>query len=470
MSPSPRHPGTRRVLLLALTLLTSIVGLACGRSWVVFGAQAATPPNVLFILTDDQRFDTLEYMPIVQRELQGRGITFTNAYVTTPLCCPSRASILTGLYAHNHGVHENSGDDGGYNAFKPDSTLATWERKAGLRTMLVGKYLNEYRSYDIPPGWDEWFAVWDNDEHYYNYMVNDDGKRRVYGYREEWYSTDVITEQGIKVLGEQKDKPFFLYLPYTSPHGPAQPAKQDAREFANVDLPLTPAFNEEDVSDKASWVRDIRPLGEQSQGEMDKLRRASLECLQSVDRGVGRVVESLRADGRLDNTWIIFMSDNGLSMGEHRVVEKKSCGYEECVKVPLIVVPPAGHEAEFGTPRTDDRLILNIDLAPTIAALTGATPTTPMDGVNFLPYLADPSAAWRTDGVLELWTDEPRRSYQGLRAEQWKYIRYGNGEQELFDLANDPYELQSRANDPAHAETLAQLSARLDARLAERPR
>ena len=460
-----------RPLILVLLLVTSLTNLACNRPWPAFGAQVqGPPPNVLFFLTDDQRFDTLEYMPTVRRELMARGVTFTNAYVTTPLCCPSRASILTGLYARHHGVLDNNGERGGYNAFDPSSTLATWLRSAGIRTMLVGKYLNEYKNYDIPPGWDEWFAVWDTDEHYYNYKVNDGGRRRVFGYREEWYSTDVLTDQAIKVLQDKQDRPFFLFLPYTSPHGPAQPAKRDAGSFDETPLTLRPSYNEADVRDKASWIRDIRPLGEQSEGEMDKLRRNSLASLQSVDQGVGRVVETLRADGRLDNTWVIFMSDNGLSLGEHRVLERKSCGYEECVKVPLIVVPPAAQAARLSVPRSDDRLMLNIDLAPTIAAIAGATPGRPMDGVNILPHLADPTTPWRTEGVLELWTDEPRRSYQGLRADRWKYLRYGNGEQELFDLAADPYEMDSQAGNPTYAETLSSLSARLDVLLATEPR
>ncbi|MBA3416522.1 MAG: sulfatase [Chloroflexia bacterium] len=427
----------------------------------------AERPNILFIITDDQRYDTLEHMPVVQRELVARGLSFTNAYVTTPLCCPSRASILTGLYAHHHGVLDNNGANGGYNAFDPSSTLATWQDQSGMRTMLVGKYLNDYANYDIPPGWDEWFGMWDNGERYYNYIINDMGQRRVYGYREEWYSSDLLAEQAIKKLEKKRNQPFFLYLAFTSPHLPAQAAKRDVGEFDDLPLPLHPSFNEEDVSDKPSWIRALPLMGEDNIGIMGELRRNQIAALQSVDRAVGQVVDSLRADGRLDNTWIVFMSDNGLSLGEHRFDARKSCGYEECVRVPLVIVPPPSQAAVFGAPRTDPRLILNIDLPPSLAALAGTEPGRPTDGVNILPMLADPQAAWRTDGLLELWTSDDNRSFRGLRSDRWKYLRYANGEQELYDLSADPHELDNLAGRPAQAGVVAALSARLDVLIAQ---
>ena len=465
---SRRYPTLlNRWIAARIGLLLIALGLASVPFvWRSEGVHAQPArPNILFIITDDQRYDTLEYMPTVRRELVARGISFSNAYATTPLCCPSRASILTGLYAHHHGVLENHGAHGGVNAFDPSSTIATWLNEAGFRTLLIGKYLNQYKGYEVPPGWTEWFGLWDNSERYYNYVINDNGKRRVFGYREEWYSSDVLADEAIKELADKREKPFFIYLAFPSPHAPAQPAKRDAGSFDGVSLPTLPSFNEADVGDKPSWVRELPPMGEQSQGEADELRRNQLASLQSIDRSVGRVIGTLRSDGRLENTWIVFMSDNGLSLGEHRVSEKKSCGYEECVRVPLIVVPPLGQEAAFDAPRTDARLLLNVDLAPTLAAMAGVTPDRPTDGINILPHLANPALAWRSEGLLELWTDEDRRSFRGLRADEWKYLRYGNGEQELYDLASDPYELDNLAGRPEYAVLLAQLSARLDALL-----
>jgi arylsulfatase A-like enzyme len=459
------HARPNPWLLLAILALTAV---PAWRPTAPALAQAARP-NILLIITDDQRFDTLEYMPFVQRELVARGITFSNAYVTTPLCCPSRASILTGLYARHHGVLENNGEHGGVTAFDPTSTLATWLEAADVKTMLVGKYLNGYADYSIPPGWDEWFGLWDNGERYYNYAINDGGRRRVFGFREEWYSSDVLGETAIAKLaeGKKRERPFFLYLAFPSPHLPAQAAKRDTGFFDQTELPRSPSFNEEDVGDKPTWIQELPRLGPDSIGELDDLRRRQLAALRSVDQAIGNLVHALRMDGRLDNTWIVFMSDNGLSLGEHRFDAQKSCGYEECVRVPLVLVPPPAQAAALGAPRTDPRLLLNIDLAPTLAAIAGLEPPAPTDGVNFLPVLADPATPWRTDGVLELWTSEDKRSFRGLRADRWKYLRYGNGEQELYDLAADPHELDNLANLPEHAATLTELSARLDVLLAE---
>ena len=199
------------------------------------------------------------------------------------------------------------------------------------------------------------------------------------------------------------------------------------------------------------------------QQEHDRFRRNQIATLQAIDRAVGSVVDTLRADGRLESTWFVFMSDNGFSLGEHRFAHGKTCGYEECVRVPLVIVPPPGRVTEFGAPRVDPRLTPNIDIAPTLAELTGAVPDRALDGVSILPLLADPQTAWRTEGMLELWADDDDVAFQGLRVDGWKYLRYENGERELYDLQADPYELNNLAASPDQAARLAELSARLDA-------
>ena len=443
--------------------------MVAGQSAVRPGSTQSARPNVVLFLTDDQRHDTLEYMPIVQRELVGRGITFTNAYVTTPLCCPSRASILTGLYAHHHGVLRNKGVDGGWRGFDDSSTLATWLQAAGVRTMLLGKYLNLYASLKVPPGWSEWFAFWDKgpERKYYDYTVNHNGAARQYGDSEEEYSTDTLAREAVSLLRADAERPFFLYLSFDGPHAPAKPAKQDQRDIRKGRFELgvqrLPSYDEEDVGDKPSWVRQLPRLTPAEQQELDKFRRNQIATLQGIDRAVGAVVDALRADGRLDNTWLVFMSDNGLSLGEHRFAREKACGYEECVRVPLVVVPPPSRLAELGGPRTDPRLVLNIDLAPTFAELAGVVPDRAVDGRSILPLLADPAAAWRSEAVLELWADDDEMAFQGLRADGWKYLRYDNGEQELYDLGADPYELENLAAQPDRAARRAELAARLDA-------
>ena len=284
------------------------------------GAQSAMPnavPNIVLFLTDDQRYDMLEHMPIVQRELVGRGINFTNAYATTPLCCPSRASILTGLYASHHGVHRNAGKDGGWRRFDDTSTVATWLQGAGVRTMLLGKYLNLYSSEKVPPGWSEWFGFWDEgpERKYYDYTVNMNGTIRKYGDREEEYSTDTLARQAAGLLAMDTERPFFLYLSFDGPHGPAKPAKPDRKTFTDLPGQRLPSYNEEDVSDKPTWVQRLPLLSPAEQQQYDKFRRDQILTLQAIDRAVESVVGALRSDGRLDNTWLVFMSDNGLSLG-----------------------------------------------------------------------------------------------------------------------------------------------------------
>jgi len=442
-------------------LLVHLAGpglLACS----LRGRPIASPvrPNIVFFLTDDQRYDQLEYMPIVQRELVSRGINFTNAYVTTPLCCPSRASILTGLYAHNHGVLANGGSHGGWRRFDPSSTIATWLQAAGMRTMLLGKYLNLYRNEGVPPGWDDWFAFWDNGVKYLNYTINNNGEIRHYGDKDQSYSADVLAHRATTLLDAHKNQPLFLYLAFDGPHAPAIPAPQDRGKFDTLPAPRPPSYNEPDVSKKPSWVRRLPPLSPADQQGLDTFWRDQVATLQSIDRAIGAVVETLRSGGRLDNTWFVLMSDNGLSLGEHRYGEQKTCVYEECVRVPLVIVPPPGRAAEFGAPRTDRRLVLNIDLAPTFAELAGIAPGRAVDGVSLLSALGDPRAPWHAEGGLELWSEEEDIHFVGLRADQWKYVRYEDGEQELYDLGQDPYELDNLAGRPDQAAHLAELSAR----------
>jgi N-acetylglucosamine-6-sulfatase len=455
-------PRTRSILLL-ITAATALI-TACQSRPSVSGSRTTNvgpAPNVVLFLTDDQRYDTLEHMPTVRRELMERGINFTNAYATTPLCCPSRASLLTGLYAHNHGVLANEGPRGGWRKFDPRSTLATWLQGGGVRTVLVGKYLNLYANEGVPVGWNEWFAIWDTGQKYYDYTVNNNGKIRVYGDKERWYSTDLLAQRAVSAVKRRPETPFFLYLAFDGPHAPATPARRDVRSFANLPLRQSPAYNEQDVGDKPSWVQQLQPLTAAEQQQIDKFRRDQLATLQSIDRAVGSVVDALREKGRLENTWLVFSSDNGISLGEHRYGGHKSCGYEECVRVPLVIAPPPSRAAQFGAPRTDHRLVLNIDIAPTIADLAGVSPDRPLDGHSIMSGLRDPQAALRTEGMLELWADDQETAFRGLRTERWKYLRYENGEQELYDLESDPYELQNLAANSDHAPLLADLSARL---------
>lgn len=432
------------------------------------GRASAERPNVVLIVTDDMRLDGLWAMQNLLR-LAERGTVFTRFVDTTPLCCPSRATILTGLYARNHGVRTNTPPLGGVEAFDDRSTIATWLRPAGIRTGLIGRYLNGYRSEAIAPGWDFWFVLQQAGEeysNYYRYRVTDHGEQRYYGSEASSYSTRVLGEQIQKFLRADTTTPFMLQFTPRAPHDPATPDRIDSGAFKEHEYTLPPSYNEADVGDKPSFVRDLRPFTPRELEEIERFRRGQWESLLAVDRVIGQMVDTLAADGRLDNTWFLFTSDNGLLLGEHRKAESKTCPYEECVHVPLVVVPPAG----MSVPRIDDHLVASIDVAPTVAAIMGVEPKSAVDGRNLVALMTDPTTAWRDAIVLEAWTEATDAGFSAVRTADRKYVRYADGEEELYDLTGDSFELDNRAADPAWAGEKARLDARLAALLAERPR
>jgi arylsulfatase A-like enzyme len=314
----------------------------------------------------------------------------------------------------------------------------------------------------VPQGWNGWFALLDTGVKYYDYSVNDNGTLNTFGDKPRHYSSDLLARRAVNSLAVAPAQPFFLYLAFDGPHAPPTPAAEDKHRFDDLPLTRLPSFNQQDVSDKPTWVQQLPVLDSVAQQDADDFRRDQIATLQGIDRAVGTVIDSLRADGRLDNTWLVFTSDNGLSLGEHRYTQHKSCGYEDCVRVPLVLVPPPAQAEEFGVPRNDERLVLNIDLAPTLAALQGATADIPIDGINLLPALADPGATWRTDGGLELWAEDSPSGFRGVRSGPWKYLRYDNDEQELYNLHDDPYELHNLAGQPESADQVAAPGARVE--------
>ena len=460
--------GRGRIVALVIVVLEVAAGLPPSLApREARGAQPNPRPNVLLVVADDMRADGLWAMPTLRR-LAERGVTFSNAFATTPLCCPSRASILSGLYARNHGVLTNDLPLGGVERFDDRSTLATWVSAVGVRTGLAGRYLNGYDSRRVPPGWDWWFALWqvnENNGNYFDYNVTDNGRREHYGSEPAEYSTRVLAQQALAFLEQERERPFLLLLAPRAPHAPATPDPIDAGVFTNLEVPLPPSYNEADVSDKPAWVREFGRLSARQLDRLEAFRRRQFETLLGLDRAIGQLVEVLRGDGRLDNTWIIFTSDNGLTLGEHRLDDGKSCPYEECIRVPFVVIPPGGVAAGW----EDGRLVANIDLAPTIAAALGTEPAGPVDGRSLLPLLGDPAAEWRDALALEQWRDDVDKRWVAVRTADRKYVRYANGDQELYDLAADPHELNSDANADSRAADKARLVARLDALLAAPP-
>ena len=432
-------------------------------------AQSARP-NVVVIVADDMRPDGLPVMKSLG-QLAQRGVTFSNAVVTTPVCCPSRATILSGLYAGHHGVHSNVAPFGGIERFDDRSTLATWLQGAGIRTGLVGRYLNGYHAEIIPPGWSYWFGIWtfgeDNSLYHRYYVTNNSGKDEFYGSSSEDLSTRVIGRKALSFLRADQSQPFMLMLTPRAPHPPATPDVHDQGLYDDLEVSFPPSYDEADVSDKPAWIQALPPLPVADRERIVKIRRRQLETLVGLDRAIDALVEQLRADGRLDNTWFIFIADNGLLFGEHRLPIGKGCVYEECIRVPMIVVPPPG----FGVAaRTDDHLVANIDLAPTVAAIFGVEPGAPVDGRSLLPLLTDPAAPWRDALLLEMWDEGGDHGFQAVRTPSQVFARLSSGEQELYDLAADPYELDNQADNPAFAGLVTQLSARLEALAAAGPR
>ena len=388
-------------------------------------------------------------MPFVQRELVAKGVTFANAFVTNPQCCPSRVSILTGRYAHSTGVWSNVPPNGGFPAFHDDrSTIATWLHAAGYRTALVGKYLNDYeaaahRGY-VPPGWDRWVAIAEENGHYYDYDLTVNGTLVHRGHAPGDYSTDVLTREAVDFIKTAR-RPFFLYFAPAAPHDPYIPAPPDTTACPDL-APYRPSsFGEDDVSDKPGFIRKL-PWSETEVEMADQTRLGQCRTLLDVDRSVERIVSALRATGALSSTLIVFTSDNGLLWGEHRL-SYKSVPYEESIRVPMVM----RYDPMTNSPRVEQRFVLNVDLAPTFAALAGL-PHRPLGGRSLVPLLRGETVPWRVSFPLEHAHGNERipiPDYCGVRTPRWMYAEYGTGAEELYDLTSDPWELENLASRPS---------------------
>jgi N-acetylglucosamine-6-sulfatase len=407
------------------------------------------------------------------RLLGEEGTTFSNSFVSYPLCCPSRATLLTGQYAHNHQVMGNP-PTGGYRRLNHKNTLPVWLRDAGYQTAHVGKYLNGYRGPEVPPGWSKWFGLSDPSTYQmYGYNVVVDGKKVRYGLTPADYQTDVLAARAeaiLRVFAQDRarnGRPFFLSVAPVPPHTeksdeagqgtPPRPAPRHEGMFADEPLPDKDSFDEEDVADKPLHIQLLPRLDPAKQAAVLRSYRARLESLLAIDEMVERLVLSLEETGELDRTVIIFTSDNGYFLGEHRVAEGKRLPYEEAIRVPLII-----RGGGFPRGETAPQPAANIDIAPTIVALTGARARRKMDGVPLLPLALDP--AQRQDRPLLLEEVNPkvgRPSYEAIRTPRWLWVEYRNRARELYDMENDPLQLRSLHDDPTLAGVRFELSRRL---------
>jgi arylsulfatase A-like enzyme len=440
-------------------------------------ARKAARPNIVVIMTDDQTVESMRVMKNVRKLLVERGTTFDNNFTSFPLCCPSRSTFLTGQYAHNHHVLGNNLANGLVH-LDQTNTLPVWLTAAGYHTTFVGKYLNEYRTLDgrrIPPGWTEWYAGLTLA--YFNHTMNRNGKVVRYGSKPEDYQTDVYTRTAVSSIDSARTdpRPLFMWLSYFAPHygGPREPndppdlqttvaAPRHRGKFLNVPLPRPPSFNEADVTDKPAGIQNRPLLGESNVASLTSSYRQRLQSLLAVDDGVAKVIGALKTTGRLDNTLIIFTSDNGYLQGEHRVRDAKELVYENSIRVPLVIRGP-------GVPQSLhlQQLVMNTDLAPTILEAARAAPGRVEDGASMLPYFSDMKLETGRDILLERGpggnNTGSARLYTAIRTPRFKYVENRTGEVELYDLQTDPDELESKDGDGEYATVQWELAQRLAA-------
>jgi N-acetylglucosamine-6-sulfatase len=442
MRAKPAWGSIFQIVVLVSTWLTSTVGLAPE-------ARAATPPNIVVIMTDDQWYDSINYMPKTLSLIAANGVTFTNFHVSNPICGPSRSTYLTGQYSHNHGVESNGGSNGGLGPFDDSSTLATWLKAAGYHTSLIGKYLNGYgygsgATY-IPPGWDNWHSSNPDTELLYDYVLNQNGTLVNYGSAPADFKTDVLAGLAVENIHARADAgPFFMSVNVSAPHlefpGDTQSVRAAPRHegmFAGLTFPIKASFNEANVSDKPAWIRSIALLNAKTRADIAQSWRDKLEGLQSVDDLVESVVNALNEEGILNNTVLIFTSDNGVFQGEHRIAGGKNRLYEEASRMPLMI---RGGGFAAGIVRT--QVVGNIDLASTIASYAGAVPTITQDGISLRPYATN--ANYRPNRAMLLENDPlAANSFNAIVTKRWVYARLSTGEEELYNIRTDPLQLTS---------------------------
>ncbi len=449
-------------------------------------AEATTPPNIVLVTTDDQTLLDLEAMPKTSRMLGERGVTFTDALSPHPLCCPARAEILTGQFAQNNGVRSNTGPFGGAQALAdPDNTLPVWLQHAGYQTAFMGKYLNGYQLTDpliTPSGWDSWNGTYRGIYDYDDFTVNRDGVLETHA---DEMQADVYADITGDLITEMSGaQPFFIWQSQLAPHSQRQrnrwvpPAASARNNGTFSEAPLlsasSPSYNEEDVSDKPLAISVLPPITELREQKLTTIHQERLESLQDVDDAVAQLVADLKAAGEYRDTLIIFTSDNGYLMGEHRY-HGKIFPYEESVRVPLLM---AGARVPAGVVRHQTATL--IDVAPTILDAADATPGRVSDGMSLLRVArSDVASSWDTvllqagpaddvDGGDQPLPDpalakaeDTNWLYRGVRTDRYTYVRYpGSGEQELYDNSDDPWQLTNMADDPRYATVVAELRRR----------
>lgn len=469
-------PGTPTTAATAAPVAPDVAGAA---------VDGATQPNIVLITTDDQTLRDLQHMPKTRRLVGDQGVEFSNALSPHPLCCPARAELLTGQFAQNNGVRTNLPPYGGVDALiDPGNVLPVWLQAAGYRTVFMGKYLNGYGSHDaadIPAGWDDWNGSYRDTYDYDGVSLDQNGTVVPY---DGIVQADLFARLTEQKLGELAgDEPFFLWQSQLAPHGGfdgrrwVAPTASARNTGTFADEPLgsrsSPSFNEADVSDKPTAIRELPRLGAAGKARLTERNRGRLDSLQDVDDAVASLVHRLEELGEYDDTLILFTSDNGFLQGEHRYVGKVF-GYEESLRVPLLV---AGPGVPAGVVRR--QTVTLVDLASTILDAAGAAPGRLLDGHSLLPAArsggvpgwdtvlvqAGPAGGDAGDAALPASTlstiQDTAWLYRGVRTHRYTYARYaGTGEEELYDRRLDPWQLDNAAADPRYAAVRRELARR----------
>jgi N-acetylglucosamine-6-sulfatase len=425
-------------------------------------AGAQERPNIVFILTDDQSEGMLKHMPVLRARLKEKGITFNNTVVSNPLCCPSRTTLQRGQYTHNHQVFSNKGHYGGWPRFDAldleNSTVATWLNGAGYRTGYFGKYMNDYDTRRVPPGWDFWYARVGHSGR----MVNANGEiQRLPGDHKDTAFKNRAVEW-VKHAAP-RDTPFFFQLGMFAPHKPGVYAHKYADDFPDARVPRDPSFNEQDVSDKPSYVRNLPRLTQSEISDMDILYRKQLRSLRTVDDAIRAITDALRSAGELHNTYIVFYTDNGVHRGHHRIRYGKQLPYQTDTRFPMIMRGP-----RIPANSRSYQLASSNDIAPTLARMGGGAIPSFVDGRSLLPVADGTSPAnWRTALLSRHWrADSPleqgqKPEWSALMKGQQTYVEYETGEREFYRLDTDPYELRN-AYDTLSPEAKQHLHTRLE--------
>jgi arylsulfatase A-like enzyme len=459
----------RRLVIgvIALGLLWGIVASG-GFAGPDTSSGTEPPPNVVVVMADDMRFDELRYMPKTKRLLVDEGTEFATAVASYPLCCPSRATFLTGQHAHNHGVTSNKPPKG-YAGLDGAETLPVWLQRAGYATAHIGKYMNGYGDAElgrspteVPPGYDSWQVLSNRTEYrMFDFDMNVDGELRSYGTAPQDHQTDVLSRRSAATLrrASASGRPFYLAVTPAAPHrepviGPPRPAPRHVGAYADEPLPRPPSFNEGDVSDKSRHIADDALLSGDEVADTRTLFQARIESLLAIDDLVEQVVQTLDEAGTLDDTLIVFTSDNGFMRGEHRQPTDKFVPYEESIRVPLVIRGPG-----FPAGRVAGQPVSNVDTAATIIEATGARPGLLQDGRPLQPVARDPGLDRERSILIEAGPSPGEVGYVGVRTPDWVFVRYETGEEELYDLRADPYQLEDLAGLPSTAAQRAELDA-----------